>query len=328
MPSAEIIFRRPKLDIAGAEIERPSLRKIFVEPAFRWKRGYPRFPGSSLASRAAASRSGARRAPRRRRRSSTVATSCGWMSLERERHHAAALLRRRARARGRPGTSRSRSMRVARPARGRARTPRPCRAPRGSRPRRRRPTASAIAMVPASNFHGSSFHFELGRASPRGSSRRRPGTAASPRAARAAPTARRCRSARASCAPVNATKSQPSACTSTGMCGTLCEASTSTSAPAACAGARDLRDRVHGAEHVRDVHHADQLHAAVGEQAGQRRPGPARRAPVTGMKRSSMPRSAARICHGTRFEWCSISVSRIASPALQRRARPTRRPPG
>ncbi len=32
------------------------------------------------------------------------------------------------------------------------------------------------------------------------------------------------------------------------------------------------------------------------------------------MKRSSIPRSAASSCHGTRFEWCSISVSSRASP--------------
>ena len=32
------------------------------------------------------------------------------------------------------------------------------------------------------------------------------------------------------------------------------------------------------------------------------------------MKRSVAPFSAARICQGTRFEWCSISVRRITSP--------------
>ena len=156
-----------------------------------------------------------------------------------------------------------------------------------------------------------------GQRAPRGSSRRRPGTAASPRAARAGPTARRCRSARASCAPVNAMKSAPSACTSTGQCGTLCEASTSTRRAGGVRLARDLGHRVDGAEHVRDVHDAHQLRRGRRRAARAARPDPARRRRVTGMKRSSMPRSAARMCHGTRFEWCSISVSTIASPAFR-----------
>ena len=39
-------------------------------------------------------------------------------------------------------------------------------------------------------------------------------------------------------------------------------------------------------------------------------------APVMGRKRSVTSRSAASRCHGTRFEWCSIGVSTIASPGF------------
>ncbi len=36
---------------------------------------------------------------------------------------------------------------------------------------------------------------------------------------------------------------------------------------------------------------------------------------MRGIQRISKPRSAASICHGTMFAWCSRCVSRIASPA-------------
>src|SRR3989304_2245381 len=41
---------------------------------------------------------------------------------------------------------------------------------------------------------------------------------------------------------------------------------------------------------------------------------------VTGMNSKRSPRSAANICHGTRLEWCSISLNRMTSP-LRRLAR-------
>ena len=40
-----------------------------------------------------------------------------------------------------------------------------------------------------------------------------------------------------------------------------------------------------------------------------------------GMWRSTMPRSSRSICHGTMFEWCSISVITTSSPG-SRKARP------
>ena len=43
---------------------------------------------------------------------------------------------------------------------------------------------------------------------------------------------------------------------------------------------------------------------------------------VSGTQRSSMPRSAARMCHGTMLAWCSICVSTTTSPAAQVGAAP------
>ena len=42
---------------------------------------------------------------------------------------------------------------------------------------------------------------------------------------------------------------------------------------------------------------------------------------VSGIQRSSMPRSAASMCHGTTLAWCSMWVSTTTSPA-PRLARP------
>ena len=42
---------------------------------------------------------------------------------------------------------------------------------------------------------------------------------------------------------------------------------------------------------------------------------------VSGTQRSSIPRSAASMCHGTMLAWCSISVSTTTSPG-PRLARP------
>ena len=36
---------------------------------------------------------------------------------------------------------------------------------------------------------------------------------------------------------------------------------------------------------------------------------------MSGIQRSSTPRSGARMCHGTMLAWCSISVSTITSPS-------------
>ena len=57
--------------------------------------------------------------------------------------------------------------------------------------------------------------------------------------------------------PVNATKSAPRACTSSGMCGAACEASTTTRAPTSWARRTSSSARVDGAE---DVGHVDERH--------------------------------------------------------------------
>ena len=41
---------------------------------------------------------------------------------------------------------------------------------------------------------------------------------------------------------------------------------------------------------------------------------------VTGTKRTVAPVISATICHGTMFEWCSISVTSTSSPGFSSRA--------
>ena len=43
---------------------------------------------------------------------------------------------------------------------------------------------------------------------------------------------------------------------------------------------------------------------------------------MIGMCRSTRRSARPVCCQGTRFEWCSISVTRISSPALQVRVAP------
>ena len=78
--------------------------------------------------------------------------------------------------------------------------------------------------------------------------------------------------------------------------------------------AGDLGDRVIGAEHVGDVRDGDQLRAAL-EQLPRVRPGRAGPRASTGAQSISAPDRSASCCQGTMFEWCSISVSTIRSPA-------------
>ena len=61
--------------------------------------------------------------------------------------------------------------------------------------------------------------------------------------------------------PVKATRSAPSACTSTGMCGADCEASTHDQRADLVRPADELLGRVDGAEDVRDEHERDDLGA-------------------------------------------------------------------
>ena len=185
---------------------------------------------------------------------------------------------------------------------------------RGSRSAAPSPTASAIADVPASNFHGSSFQVECVDAPRARSCGRRRGTAASPRAARAGRAARRCRSGRAPCGRSRRRSRRRSRARSTGSCGTACAPSISDHRAGGACAPRDLGHRVDRAEHVRDVSDGDELHAPLGEHRVELverqlavvgdRAGSAARAPV----------SSQSSCQGTMFEWCSISVMSTSSP--------------
>ena len=97
------------------------------------------------------------------------------------------------------------------------------------------------------------------------------------------------------------------------MCGTACAPSTSTSAPAACASAIISLDRVDRAQRVRDLRERDELRARAAAGPRTRR-GAAAPSSVIGMNSRSPSFSWTSSCHGTRFAWCSISVSTIASP--------------
>mmetsp|Transcript_43754 Transcript_43754/g.126399 ORF Transcript_43754/g.126399 Transcript_43754/m.126399 type:complete len:223 (-) Transcript_43754:409-1077(-) len=110
-----------------------------------------------------------------------------------------------------------------------------------------------------------------------------------------------------------ASQSTSRALTSTGMCGTLWHASKSTFAPTACAEAtisstgfaqprtletwHTLTKRVRSPTRLLKWSRSS---APFGERRAKRR---------------LQPTSPASICHGTRFEWCSITVSTISSPA-------------
>ena len=75
----------------------------------------------------------------------------------------------------------------------------------------------------------------------------------------------------------------------------------------------DLGDRVDRAEHVRDVRDREQLRPrSSSASSASRSSWPSS---STGTYASSASRSWQRSCHGTMFEWCSISVSTTRSPA-------------
>ena len=171
-------------------------------------------------------------------------------------------------------------------------------------------------MVPASNFHGTSFHLEPVSFTSRIISPppRNGGIASS--------HSRRAHSAPIPVGPsilwlVKATKSAPSARTSTGQCGTLCDASTTNTAPAACAwrAISATGFTVPSTFEMWTTETSFTRPSASSAGSASSASSPSR---VTGMKRSSIRRSSARSCHGTRLEWCSISVSTIASPASSR----------
>ena len=154
--------------------------------------------------------------------------------------------------------------------------------------------------------------------------RRRPGRAASPRAARAAPRARRCRSGRRPCGRRRRRSRSPAPATSTGRCGAACAPSTRTSAPRACARSTISAHRVDGAEGVRDVGDGDEPRARR-EQPLELLEHAARRGRRSAPRRRRAPRSSHSICQGTMLEWCSSSVISTSSPAPTLRPAPARR---
>ncbi len=154
-------------------------------------------------------------------RPSSSATSWGWMpSIVNEASAAARVGRRRGPTTRSPATSARPLEQRARSAPARARARAPCRAPRGSRPRRRgRPPRRSSGCRPRTSTAARSRsrccdvdggdHVAAGR-----------GTAASARAARGGRAARRCRSGRAPCGRSRRRSRRRSRATSTGICGT------------------------------------------------------------------------------------------------------------
>ena len=86
--------------------------------------------------------------------------------------------------------------------------------------------------------------------------------------------------------------------------------------------AGDFCDRVDRAQDVRDGGDGDDFRA-VGEQRVERRRGSSRPSSVIGMCLRTAPVRSASCCQGTRFEWCSIVVTRISSPRLHVGVAPT-----
>ena len=72
-----------------------------------------------------------------------------------------------------------------------------------------------------------------------------------------------------------------------------------------------LRDRQHGAQHVALVRERHDLRALATARASR---GPAGRRRVTPYHRRTAPVRRHSSCHGTRFAWCSSSVTTISSP--------------
>mmetsp|Transcript_44379 Transcript_44379/g.106626 ORF Transcript_44379/g.106626 Transcript_44379/m.106626 type:complete len:201 (+) Transcript_44379:548-1150(+) len=113
--------------------------------------------------------------------------------------------------------------------------------------------------------------------------------------------------------PDAATKSTPSSCTSTGMCGRLWQASSSTSASTACAAATISRTGATQPSVFETCASATSFVRGVisAFSASRSRLSLA----SSGANLILKPRSLASICHGTRLEWCSITVRMISSPS-------------
>src|SRR6478735_8305279 len=112
--------------------------------------------------------------------------------------------------------------------------------------------------------------------------------------------------------PLKAMKSAPSVATSTARCGTDWHASTTTSAPMACARAASTVTGLTVPSTLETCVKAKTLVRSVSSSSRPLRSsapsGP------TGTQRRVAPVRRASSCQGTRLAWCSISVTRISSP--------------
>ena len=115
-----------------------------------------------------------------------------------------------------------------------------------------------------------------------------------------------------------AAKSAPHACTSVALWGTYWQASTTARAPASWAAAHSSATGV-SVPSTLLIAVTDSTLAPSSRRSRSVRS--SRPSAVSGIQRSSMPRSAASMCQGTTLAWCSMWVSTTTSPAA-RLARP------
>mmetsp|Transcript_55062 Transcript_55062/g.154908 ORF Transcript_55062/g.154908 Transcript_55062/m.154908 type:complete len:223 (-) Transcript_55062:153-821(-) len=114
--------------------------------------------------------------------------------------------------------------------------------------------------------------------------------------------------------PLPTSQSTPNCFTSTGMFGMLWQASTRTLAPNRCARSATYSIGLMQPSTLETWHMATSLVRSLSRPSS-----PSTSITpelVTPTNRSLAPTSAASCCHGTRLEWCSMTVSRISSPAL------------
>ena len=143
---------------------------------------------------------------------------------------------------------------------------------------------------------------------------RRSGTAPSSGAAPSCPRGRRLPLGPHILWPEIATKSTPSACTSTLHVRRGLRRVADKDRALLVRPRHELVERVDRPERVRDETRRDDLDAAPRARVASRPRGRARRASVSGISASSAPVFPAMYCHGTKFEWCSSSVTTTRSP--------------
>lgn len=114
--------------------------------------------------------------------------------------------------------------------------------------------------------------------------------------------------------PVNASRSAPSVDTSTGNCGTACEASTTTTAPTACAlAAMSVIGLIVPSAFDTQVSETTLVCSLMSSSMLLRSSRPSS---VTPNQRSVAPVRSQASCHGTMLLWCSISVMSTSSPGF------------